>query len=271
MNGIGNSSAGHRPLAIAKRLLSCLLLAVAFAVQSARADVHPVAPAYSSLPGAAYTLYLDFSGFNFPGGWAGGSSMPGSTPAYNRDLDPSAFSSTELNAIGTVFSRVAEKYAPFNINVTTVDPAVAAGQAGTDAARLAYYDSQPRMMHTVIGGTGEWSGGGGVSYVGVAPYNESGSNGLHTNFVFSGQNVFDLQFIAEAAAHEDGHGLGLLHQHDFSGTTLVNEYSPGDSAERQSWAIPTTPIADFGRSAPPAAMASPRSRTTCKSWPPTRA
>ena len=155
--------------------------------------------------------------------------MPGVTPAYDRDGNPNVFNSMDLTAIRDIFNRVAEKYATLDVNVTTVDPAVAAGQAGTDAQRLAYYDSQPRMMHTVIGGGGAWNGGGGVSYVGVTPNNASGSNGLHTNFVFSAESPTNYQFVAEATAHENGHGLGLLHQHDFNGTTLVNEYSYGDS------------------------------------------
>ena len=156
--------------------------------------------------------------------------MPGVTPAYNRDYDPNAFSSADITSMREIYNRVAEKYAPYNVNVTTVDPAVAAGQASTDQARLNYYDSQVGMMHTLIGGVGAWNGGGGVSYVGVTAYNEAGSNGLHTNFVFAAQDSTDYQFVAEATAHEDGHGLGLLHQHDFNGTTLVNEYSYGDAA-----------------------------------------
>jgi len=122
---------------------------------------------------------------------------------------------------------VAEKYAPFKVNVTTVDPAVAAGQSGTDLQRQNYYDSQPRMMHTVIGGTGAWSGGGGVSYIGVTSGAQSGSNGYHTNWVFSAHAPANLQFVAEASAHENGHGLNLYHQSDYSDSTLVNEYSTG--------------------------------------------
>ncbi len=220
--------------AASSRLAATLFVLISVAaLSSGRADVHPVAPAYSSLPGAPYTLYLDFGGFNFSGTWANnGYSMPGVTPAYDRDGNPNVFNSMDLTAIRDIFNRVAEKYATLDVNVTTVDPAVAAGQAGTDAQRLAYYDSQPRMMHTVIGGGGAWNGGGGVSYVGVTPNNASGSNGLHTNFVFSAESPTNYQFVAEATAHENGHGLGLLHQHDFNGTTLVNEYSYGDSELR---------------------------------------
>ena len=37
----------------------------------------------------------------------------------------------------------------------------------------------------------------------------------------------NLQFIGEGSAHENGHGLNLYHQSDYSGSTLINEYSSG--------------------------------------------
>ncbi|MGC4032163.1 MAG: hypothetical protein QM754_10620 [Tepidisphaeraceae bacterium] len=184
-------------------------------------------PAYSSLPGAAYTLYLDFGGFAYTGNWYTGT--PGTTPAYTVDSDATTFSSTELTNIHNIWSRVAQKYAMYNINVTTVDPAVAAGAAGSDAARQSYYDSTAKMMHTVIGGSGGWTGGGGVSFVGVTAGSYA-NTGYHTNWVFAAQAPTQLQFVAEATAHENGHGLGLNHQSDYSGTTKVTEYSDGTGA-----------------------------------------
>ncbi len=244
-------------------LLVAFLSAQAFQPQ-ARADIHPVAPAYSSLPGALYTIYLDFSGFNFTGNWAGGSSLPGATPAYTTDGNSNAFNSTELANMEAIWSRVAEKYAPFDINVTTIDPAVAAGQTGTDLARQNYYDSQPYMMHTVIGGSGSWDpGAGGVSQIGTTSNSVTGSNGAHTDFVFAAQSPSNLQFIGEAASHENGHGFGLHHQSLYSGNTLVSEYDPGTgtgphslapimgvsySSERGTWRNGNADIAPFGPS-----------------------
>ena len=45
-------------------------------------------------------------------------------PAYSKDGDP-AFSAAELDAVQEVWARVAEDYAPFNIDVTTEDPGTA--------------------------------------------------------------------------------------------------------------------------------------------------
>jgi hypothetical protein len=218
--------------------------------------------ALSSRPGAPYTIYLDFGGFSFTGLWGNNALYsPGDTPAYTNDGDATTFSASELANIKNVWSRVAEKFAWANVNVTTVDPALAAGQAGSDLARQNYYDSQPGMMHTVIGGSGGWTSGGGIGFVGITGHSQVGTNGDHTDFVFSAQNPNRLPFVAEASAHENGHGLGLYHQSDYDGTTLLNEYSSGTgtgpgskaptmgnaySAERGLWKIGTSHVLNGG-------------------------
>jgi hypothetical protein len=78
-----------------------------------------VVPAYSSNPGAAATLYLDFNG-HFEAQWGSHSNI--TTPVFSMDEDTTTFASNELAAIKEVWQRVAEDFAPFNINVTTVDP-----------------------------------------------------------------------------------------------------------------------------------------------------
>lgn len=185
------------------------------AVLSACAQTHPVAPSYSSNPGATYTLYLDFSGFSYPGTWGGGT--PGVVPAFSTDGDYSTFSAADNAAIANTWAAVAQKYVGFNVNVTTVDPYVASPTAGTtDATRKAYYDSQAHMMHTIIGGSNAWysSGAGGVSYVGTTQYAYPNSE-YHTNWVFpQNEGPNNPKDIGEAASHENGHGLGLEHQTD---------------------------------------------------------
>jgi hypothetical protein len=243
------------------RLLAALAVLVSPAFAAAQTSA---IPALSSRPGAAYTIYLDFGGFNFTGTWGGTgyTSVPGSSRAYTVDGDPTTFNATEVRNIREIWSRTAEAYAPFNVNVTTVDPA-AAGLA--DAQRQAFYDNTPRMMHTVIGGDGGWTGGaGGISYLGVTAgsYSPAGQNGgagrgFHTNFVFSdvyysNQPGVFLSGIALAAAHENGHGLNLDHQSAYTGTTLTDPYDRGDGAtgpimgapygaDRGQWRIGPTP------------------------------
>src|SRR5262249_40740470 len=64
-------------------------------------------------------------------------------------------------------------------------------------------------------------------------------------------------FVGEAAAHENGHGLGLNHQSDYNGNALVNEYSTGDflrapimgaayGSQRGLWKIGTAHVNNNG-------------------------
>ena len=168
-------------------------------------------PVLNSNPNATAKLFLDFNG-DVTNSW--GQFAPGTTPAYDQDGDASTFSDAEINSIREIFARVAEKFAPLNINVTTVDP-------GTLTDKVA--------ARAVIGGDGAWLGGpsGGVAYVGG--FYNSASN---TVFVFP-ENLGNgyAQYVSEAVAHESGHAFGLQHQGSYSGTTLVDEYNPGTSAK----------------------------------------
>ena len=74
-------------------------------------------PQLASRPGAAASLYLDFDG-NVERQWGNHANVV--TPAYDSDNNPAAFGEAELAAIREIWARVAEDYAPFNINVTTV-------------------------------------------------------------------------------------------------------------------------------------------------------
>ncbi|MGA2497866.1 MAG: fibronectin type III domain-containing protein [Tepidisphaeraceae bacterium] len=166
-------------------------------------------PLLHSDPGATAKLYLDFVGAAATN-W-GGRSVP-ATPAYDQDGDPTTFTDSELASIREIFARVAEKYSPFNLDVTTEDP----GQ---------YLDGKAQRV--VIGGDGHWFGSaGGVSYVG-AFYNSA----PNTSWVFPMMlGSGNPKYTAEAAAHEAGHAFGLDHQSIYSASgQKTDEYSPGDS------------------------------------------
>jgi hypothetical protein len=184
------------------------LAALGVSVCARAADV----PGLSSYPQAGVKLYLNFTGAPLQD-WG---QYPGaSAPAFDTDGDPNSFSSAEVGQIREIWARVAEKYSPFNVDVTTVTP-----------ADLSEYTT----AQLIIGGDGAWTGGryGGYSYPG-------GFRGSYSNigWVFSknlGQGF--PKYVAEATAHEAGHLFGLLHQstYDSSGNK-VEEYSQG-SADR---------------------------------------
>jgi serralysin len=175
-------------------------------------------PQLSSRSGATVKLYLDFVGAA-PTSW-GSYSVP-ATPAYDTDNDPTSFSSGEMNQIQEVWSRVAEKYSPFNVDVTTVDP---------------HTYPYNKVVRIVVGGDGAWAGGvyGGYSY--VDGFTGTTSN---TGWVFAKNLGKGLPaYVGEAAAHEAGHNFGLYHQsiYDTNGNK-IDEYFHG-SAE-------TAPIMGF--------------------------
>jgi hypothetical protein len=168
-------------------------------------------PQLSSRPGATAKLYLDFIGA--PAQHWGTYNVP-TTPAYDTDGDPTTFSSTELANISQIWARVAEKYSPFNLDVTTIDPGVYPHKV---------------VQRIVIGGDSTWTPQkkvGGISYVGAfaSPLLPN------TSWVFPVELLNgDPKDTAEATSHEAGHAFGLQHQSVWSGNTLVQEYNPGDS------------------------------------------
>jgi len=173
--------------------------------------LHPLSavPQLSSFPEAAAKLYLDFDGFYEPV-WGAYSNI--TTPPLDDDGDTSTFSDAELAKIEQVWRQVAEDFAPFNIDVTTILPASFADRVG---------------MRVAIGGDGNWYGSaGGVGYV-----NSYTNPGLtNTVYVFS-DNLLSSKSIAEASSHEAGHGYGLDHQSQYnaSGGKIAEYYSgPGD-------------------------------------------
>ena len=158
---------------------------------------------------ASVKLYLDFDGHYEPN-W--GSYGAVSTPVFDRDGNTTTFSDAELSTIQEVWQRVAEDFAPFNIDVTTDNP----GNFSNGVA-----------LRVSIGGNGSWIGPyGGVAYV------HSFTNSIvNTAYVFSDNlGNGNARYVAEAVSHEAGHAFGLNHQSRFdSGGNEVEEYHTGDA------------------------------------------
>ena len=160
--------------------------------------VHADIPALHSDAGAPVQLYLDFSG--------------SSAQNWNGRLVPALAAYPSPADIPEIWARVAEKYSPFNVDVTTEAVTPTHGKNAT----------------VIISGDGSFYAPnfGGISFVG------SFANSIYSDwsYVFP-DNLGDYApYVAEAVAHEAGHEFGLNHQsvYDSSGN-LTAAYNPGNA------------------------------------------
>jgi hypothetical protein len=176
---------------------------------------------FHSRPGAPNVLYLNFSGETVSDTeWnnvVSRTSIPAVT--FSSDSDLTTFSDSEQLAIKRIWQRVAEDYAPFNINVTTERPgtfnnrtAVALITRKTDA------NGDPNPYNT----------SGGVAYVNV--FNTTSYAKYRPAWIYHDNLGNNESYIAEAASHEVGHNLGLSHD-----GTSSSEYYGGHGSGDISW------------------------------------
>ncbi|TDC47004.1 LPXTG cell wall anchor domain-containing protein [Jiangella ureilytica] len=160
------------------------------------ADV-PGDPAVGSRPGAPYTVYLDFDGATIR------------NTEWNRYYDQDVFelapnaAATDAAYVYQVWARVAEDYAPFDVNVTTTDP-------GADALHKTSPDDGEYGMTAVVTDTTDiepaadaggraWAGGFGNAFLSPA---------MIFAPVARDSNAPD---VGNIVSHEVGHTFGLNH------------------------------------------------------------
>ena len=180
-----------------------------------------------SNPFATKTIYLDFDGHFIPAGsgWAnsnnGGNAI--NAPAWSIDSDPTTFNDTELSRIQAIWQRVAEDFAPFDINVTTE-------LRSEDYLTRSSSSDQVYGTRALISPISSYFGGyGGIAYVGV--FGMVG-DAYKPALVFPenlGPN--GEKYIAEAITHEVGHNLGLNHD-----GTATQGYYNGQGSGATGWA-----------------------------------
>ena len=178
-------------------------------------------PVRHSRPGAARVAYLDFNGHTVTGtAWNTRYSVTTfATRAYDTDGSPTTFSDAEQAAILRIWARVAEDFAPFEIDVTTEEPAVFTSQT----ARILITRSTDANGVT----NPEGGGAGGVAFLDV--FGRDNYSALSPAFVYY-NNLGNDANVAEAASHELGHNLALAHD----GTTTLAYYG-GHGAGETSW------------------------------------
>lgn len=180
-----------------------------------------------SRPGAQRTIFLDFDGGVISGTqWndADGVSSTADQPGFTTDADESTFTAAERTAIQSAYQRVAEDFAPFEVDVTTEDPGVAAldrsSAADTRYGTRVFISSSTPLSDAVCE-----SSCGGVAYIGV--FDLAGSSGRYQPaLVFPHLLGDDAKNIAEAASHEAGHTLGLAHDGVTGGPGYYEGHDP---------------------------------------------
>ncbi len=190
-----------------KKLITLNLFALCLLVSASLKAV----PKLNSYPSAVATIFLDFDGHYVLGTvWNNGNEI---------NCAPAILTEQQITE---VFSRAAEDFRPFDINITT-DSAV--------------YLSAPinKRIRVIITPTSAWYPGvGGVAYVGYFNWGDD-----TPAFVFSdklGPN--NPKMIGECCSHETGHTIGLSHQSKYGSDCYspIELYNSGIGTGEPAWA-----------------------------------
>lgn len=153
--------------------------------------------------GSARVIYLDFNGHTTSGTYWNSNFNGGAdivSAPFDTDGNPASFSASELDVVQYVWKRVAEDFAPFDVDVTTEDP-------GLEALRRTGSTDNAYGVRVVISPTNYFlPNAGGVAYVGSFTWSSD-----TPAFVFPNKLSNHEKYIAEAVSHEAGHTLGLSH------------------------------------------------------------
>lgn len=182
-----------------------------------------------SKPGAATTLFIDVDGGTVAGtAWNESyGAFPNPLPGWDMDGDGATFNDNELLGVQALWNRVAEDYAPFDIDVTTEQPSAdrlsRTSEADTTYGTTAFVTDSSAVSDAIC-----QSQCGGIAYTGV--FGSVDADTYRPAWVFSKllNDGKDPKAIAEALSHEVGHNLGLAHDGLLEGGTLpAAEYHSG--------------------------------------------
>lgn len=172
-----------------------------------------------SRPGAKRTIYLNFRGALLSNtAWNGSS---GTLTALPFDLDgvPYSNSTAELQRIQYIWQRVAEDFAPFDVNVTTEAPPPEALTRSTQSDDT--FGTTVLITHR----SGVYSCNcGGVAYIGI--FDDTTDYYKPALVFYDALGGGNEKSVAEAISHEAGHNLGLLHD-GFSGGSYYGGHGTG--------------------------------------------
>jgi hypothetical protein len=154
-----------------------------------------------SQPGAANTIFVDFDGATISGKAWNKQVRASSLQAkpYDTDGNPKSFSASEVSSMAEIWERIAEDFAPFDVDVTTEDPQ----QYGQNVAWVLVTDSDPRGKQPLPSAKA-----GSTTYMNVFGYTHSD---YYSPALIYHNNLGSAGSIAEASSHSLGHIMGLSH------------------------------------------------------------
>jgi PKD repeat protein len=177
-----------------------------------------------SRPGAKRTIYLNFKGATLTGTAWNSTSGSITAPPYDIDGVPGTFSTTELQRIQYIWQRVAEDYAPFDVNVTT--EAVPLDRIARAGSTDDIYGTT--VLITTRAGVYNCSCGG-VAYLGI--FDDTSEYYKPALVFYDALGSGNEKYVAEAISHEAGHNMGLGHD----GTPTAGYYT-GHGSGATGWA-----------------------------------
>lgn len=179
----------------------------------------PASLVFHSRPGAANVLYINFAGETVVNTEWNDLLKRSEIPAlpFSSDSDYTTYSDSEQAVIKRIWQRMAEDYAPFNIDVTTERPgtfnnrtAMALITGNTDA------NGDPNPYNTA----------GGVAYLNV--FGSINYAKYRPGWIYHDNFNHNESYTAEAASHEIGHNLGLSHDGKTDGSDYYGGHGSGD-------------------------------------------
>ncbi len=182
-----------------------------------------------SRPGSQRIVYLDFDGHFISGTIWNTYYFSGHdllAPPFDLDGRPDSFSDEERRRIQEIWSRVAEDYAPFDVDVTTE-------LASEDQIHRVDASDTEFGTRVLVSPLASYFGDyGGMAWVGVF----SASGVTHSYYqpalVFPERlNGAAPKYVADSVSHEAGHTLGLSHD-----GTAWETYHEGHGTGETGWA-----------------------------------
>jgi hypothetical protein len=188
--------------------------AMATSASSTESNVATIQPSdafnLQSRPGSNRTIYIDFLGDVVSNtDWNNTYGSQITAPAYDLDGDPSTFNELERNNIISIWQRVSEDYAPFDVNVSTFDLGADAIDRN-DASDKTF--GTRALVTSMPDSIAEKCGCAGLAYLNTfdTSYRHLAQQPawVFTQNLSGGSNA---KFVAEAVSHEVGHTFGLHH------------------------------------------------------------